>query len=183
MISPAYPTADLPSNAVTCHLLVRYGAIPQAARYTVEAAETEDIKRGTSVVIMTDRGLELGTVLEIIPAALSEGHDPVGPIERTATSDDRNLYLKRQRQAVVSFEIWHRRIQDWNLELELMEIERTLDDEKQILYVLNDRGAETTRLALLAAAAGLGIVSVQPIGADGIVDGSDGGCGSACGCR
>ena len=63
-----------------------------------------------------------------------------------------------------------------------MDIEQTLDGEKHILYVLSVRGAETTRLALLAAAAGLGIVSVQPVDAEGIVDGTGSGCGSGCGC-
>ncbi|MCH2212988.1 MAG: hypothetical protein MK110_16920 [Fuerstiella sp.] len=182
MISPADPTAVSSADDATGHLLVRYGAIPQAALYTVDTAEIEHIKRGTAVVIMTDRGQELGEVLDIIPAALSKSHQPAGPIERTATSDDHNLYLKRRQQAAGSFQVWHRRIQEWNLELELMEIERTLDDEKQILYVLNERGAETTRLALLAAAAGFGIVSVQPVDADGPVDGMAGGCGTACGC-
>ncbi|MFN8705965.1 MAG: hypothetical protein ACK50J_04745, partial [Planctomyces sp.] len=71
-------------------------------------------------------------------------------------------------------------VREWKLELELIDLEITLD-EKTVLYVLNDRNAETTRLALLAAATGRGIVIVQPVTADGVVplgSGGGGGCGS-----
>ena len=67
---------------------------------------------------------------------------------------------------------------DWQLQLQLIDVERTLGDDHVILYVLNDQNAETTRLALLAAAAGFGIIHVQPVTADGIVNQTSGGCGS-----
>ena len=64
------------------------------------------------------------------------------------------------------------------MQLELIDIERTLDD-RLVLYVLNDRSAETTRLALLAAAGGFGVIHVQPVSAEGVVQtGGGGGCGS-----
>src|SRR5436853_217540 len=62
-----------------------------------------------------------------------------------------------------------RRIEEWNLALELVDIEWTLDRQKLVLYVLGGRGAETTKLALQAAAAGLAVVEVQPVNADGPV--------------
>ena len=52
--------------------------------------------------------------------------------------------------------------------MELIDLEWTLDKSKLILYVLNDRGPEATRLGLQAAAAGLGTVEVQP--ADPVVE-------------
>ncbi|MCA9058814.1 MAG: hypothetical protein KDA85_09950, partial [Planctomycetaceae bacterium] len=73
-------------------------------------------------------------------------------------------------------------IDAWNLQLQLIDLEWTLDRSRIVLYVLNDRGAETTRLALLAAAAGLGIIHVQSVSADGVIQQSSGcgsgGCGS-----
>ena len=59
------------------------------------------------------------------------------------------------------------RIDEWKLRLELIDLEWTLDKSKLILYVLNERGPECTKLALQAAAAGLGIVEVQPVGPEG----------------
>jgi cell fate regulator YaaT (PSP1 superfamily) len=136
-------------------------------------------------VVATERGLEIGFVLELVPTSLSDGKGSAGAIERLATDEDLELRKLRTQEADAAFEDWYQRIEDWKLELELMDMELTLDEGKCILYVLNERGAETTRLALLAAAAGLGIVSVQSVVAEGIVDGSEdggGGCGSGCGC-
>ena len=182
MITPTSPSGVSTESAAALQVLVRYGAIPQVARYTVHTDLEKKLERRTGVVISTDRGQELGEVLEVVPPGLSEGHGSVGSIDRLATAADRSLQLERQEQVAASFGNWHQRIQDWELELELMDIEQTLDGEKHILYVLSVRGAETTRLALLAAAAGLGIVSVQPVDAEGIVDGTGSGCGSGCGC-
>ena len=83
-----------------------------------------------------------------------------------------------QHAAEVSFPLWTTRVEKWKMQLELIDIERTLDD-RLILYVLNDRSAETTRLALLAAAGGFGVIHVQPVSAEGVVQASGGGgCGS-----
>ncbi len=71
------------------------------------------------------------------------------------------------------------RIDEWKLSLELIDLEWTLDKSKLILYVLNDRGPESTKLALQAAAAGWGTIEVQPVGPDGPISVSQGGgCGS-----
>ena len=83
-----------------------------------------------------------------------------------------------QQTAEDSFTEWLVRAEKWKLQLELIDIERTLDD-RLILYVLNDRSAEATRMALLAAAGGFGVIHVQPVSAEGIVQASGGGgCGS-----
>ena len=74
---------------------------------------------------------------------------------------------------------WQQRLADWQLQLQLTDLEWTLDQQQIILYVLNGQDAETTRLALLAAAAGLGIIHVQPVAAEGVVQATGGGgCGS-----
>jgi cell fate regulator YaaT (PSP1 superfamily) len=163
-------------------VLVRYGNVSQAARYNVPAQIHHSVTRGLGVVVRTDRGLEIGHVLEVLPPSLVDAIENITDIERFATDKDRETYDRQQQQSDIEFETWHHRMQEWNLQLELIDLERTLDDERVILYVLNDQNAETTRLALLAAAAGLGIIHVQPVSADGIVSGSGGGCGSGCGC-
>ena len=77
-----------------------------------------------------------------------------------------------------AFGVWEDRIRDWKIDVQLIELEWTLDRERLILYVLNERGPECTKLAIQAAAAGFGIIDVQPVGADGVAPLSGGGCGS-----
>lgn len=183
MISPATASVRPSASETAVQALVRYGCIPQVARYLLSPETAGSTARGTEVVIRTDRGLELGRVLETLPKSAED--DGAGPstIERIATKQDLQTHHTWQLKSAQEFGTWQQRIQEWDLQLELIELERTLADAKIILYVLNEQNAETTRLALLAAAAGLGIVHVQPVSAEGIVNGSDGGgCGSGCGC-
>lgn len=163
-------SADAPPAAV---VLARYGAIPQVARFTAPDA---DLQRGTYAVAETDRGQEIISILQVIP--LQDEQAFTGSILRRADSDDLELAANLSSASNREFSQWSQRIREWKLELELIDLEQTLD-RRLILYVLNDRGAETTRLALLAAANGLGIVHVQPVTADGVVTASGGGgCGN-----
>lgn len=177
-------------------LLVRYGAIPEVGRFACHVEPTPS--RGVPVVIQTPRGMELGTVLEAVRPKPNGagGHAPAEPVEELAaqrvlhpaSADDLAAARTLREAAQGDFDQWRQRIADWKLELELLDLEWTLDRQKLLLYVLGGRGPETTRLALLAAAAGLSVVEVQPVGAEGLVPvkaSSGGGCGSGgggCGC-
>ena len=207
MISYARQTVS-DAAAASTQVLVRYGVIPQVARFGLpDAADGQNseaetkcfdvkgpatcddwsdpaarrIQRGTKVVVETDRGHEVGEILEQLTES-PEKNASVGQILRVATATDIASQQQRELAAAAAFSEWEQRISQWNLELQLVDLEWTLDGERLVLYVLNERGAETTRLALLAAAGGLGIVSVQPVTAEGVADGSGGGCGSSCGC-
>lgn len=179
-------------------LLVRYGSIPEVARFRCELEATP--QRGAQVVVRSHRGDEIGTVLDHVrfspPEADADadgdsdsndaGNIPV--VLRPAGADDMRRHVELKQECEREFGRWLERIGEWNLELELIDAEWTLDRSKLILYVLNDRGPECTRLALLTAAAGLGPIEVQPVGPDGPTPltpsggcGS-GGCGSG-GCR
>ncbi|MCC7423812.1 MAG: hypothetical protein IT428_26400 [Planctomycetaceae bacterium] len=177
--------------------LVRYGAIPEVARFDI--ATEAPLVRGDAVVVRTHRGVQLGTYLEeltvvsspsrVLPAGrgddvtaggevVDEGH-PSTQVLRPATPEDVELRRTLQSSCESDFAEWVERIRRWNLKLELIDLERTLDDEKLILYVLNERGPECTKLAIQAAAAGLGIIEVQPVGLEGLLKvESGGGCGS-----
>jgi len=182
---------------MTCELLVRYGAIPEIGRFAC-AGETVPT-RGTSVVVQTLRGRELGTVLESArpvppPASRFDAPDEHPPSEQelssqrvlhVASREDLEHAAMLRTEAQRAFADWQRRMAGWNLQLDLIDLEWTLDRQKLLLYVLGGRGPETTRLALLAAAAGLSVVDVQPVGPEGIVaePKKSGGCGSGgCGC-
>lgn len=168
--------------------LVRYGVVPEVAR--CDLSSVPDVARGTEVVVETHRGLMIGRLLDIVrPPVEPQREAPPDPSFRAlreATSEDLQRAADLAQKASGSFGDWHARIAKWNLELQLIDIEWTLDGDKQILYVLNDRGPECTKLALQAAAAGLGTVEVQPVSKDGLVTlpPTGGGCGSggSCGC-
>lgn len=175
-------------------LLVRYGAIPQVSRFRSRT----DIgpARGTRAVVRTNRGLEIGTVLEqnVSVGSQTTHDDSLNPdsdvddlwrVLRIASDVDETTLSELRRECESEFAAWRRRIEDWNLDLELIDLERTLDRSRLILYVLNERGPDCTKLALQAAAAGLGLIDVQPVDATGLVqlDLASGGCGSGgCGC-
>jgi cell fate regulator YaaT (PSP1 superfamily) len=163
--------------------LVRYGRVPQVARFGGNALRPD---RDALVVVSTERGEELGAVLHVSagPKTLVENEPGLtGQVQRLATDADSLRVAEQQQVLDDEFGTWMKRAAAWKLQLEIIDLEKTLDG-RLILYVLNDRGPETTRLALLAAAAGYGVVHVQPVAAEGIVQeksGGGGGCGD-CGC-
>lgn len=156
--------------------LVRYGVMAEVGRFRSAAAEF--FAPGTPVVLRTGRGEELGRVVG--PAAAAEEIPTEGPaVLRLAGEADHAAAASRKVECEAEFSLWSGRIRDWSLDLELVDIERTLDGAKLILYVLNGRGPETTKLALRAAAAGFGVIEVQPVGSEGLIQASSGGgCGS-----
>lgn len=162
-----------PQNAI---VLVRYGAIPEVARFQWSLAATP--QRGQSVVVNSHRGEMLGTVLESVVSASDEEIET--KVLRLATSEDLHAAQNLKTACTQEYSEWKKRISKWNLELQLLDLEKTLDGTKKILYVLCDRGPDSTKLALQAAAEGLGIIEVQPVDAEGLVsvDTGGGGCGS-----
>ena len=169
-------------------LLVRYGAIPEVARF----ANPQAIRavRGDGVIVETHRGSEYGTVLESLrPSAEPRrpedaSQEPSGDILRLATHEDQEQVRQNRSEAAAEFAGWQQRIGEWQLDLQLIDLEWTLDRGRLILYVLNDRGPECAKLALQAAAGGWGVIDVQPVALEGLVpqDSGGGGCGS-CGCH
>ena len=166
--------------------LVRYGTVPEVARFASESPELP--ARGADVVVETHRGLQIGNVLE----RLKPNFDPAKEAEtdfkllRTATHRDLETARDRIRECEHEFPQWCARISQWKLNLELIDMEWTLDRQKLILYVLCDRGPDSTKLALQAAAGGFGVVEVQPVSAAGLVTIPQSSCGSGgggCGCE
>ena len=155
--------------------LVRYGVIPEVAKFRVTSPELP--RRAARVVVETHRGLQIGACLQVINGADSEIEST---ILRSATSEDEQRGQQLRDKCRQEFNKWVQRIADWGLALELLDLEYTLDESKLILYVLNERGPDCTRLAIQAAAAGLGVVEVQPVNRDGLVqlESQGGGCGS-----
>jgi cell fate regulator YaaT (PSP1 superfamily) len=160
-------------------VLVRYGTISEVARF--QNVLDAPLQRGQRVVVRTHRGIEIGTLLQETPPTSPATQNDEGDFQilRASTGEDEEVARQNVTECQQQFVDWRRRIEDWKIQLELIDLERTLDNSKLILYVLNDRGPESTRLALQAAAAGLGIIEVQPVGPEGLIPlARSGGCGS-----
>ena len=170
------------ATGTVCGVLVRYGTMGEVARFAADdLGEGSCLSAGNAVVVESSRGHELGTVLAVESGG--QNVESLRPVVRLATAADVALAAVRRSAIQQEYQEWQQRITDWALALQLIDAERTLDGEKLILYVLNDRGPETTQLALRAATAGFGVIEVQPVGGEGVrpVE-SKGGCGSG-GCR
>ena len=169
-------------------LLARYGAVPQVARFSVSqelmaqlTAGTDDL-HGSQVVVESERGTEVASALKAIhPGVNPTPKASTGRVLRIASPQDLTSAADNRREAELSFLDWLEQIDEWQLQLQLIDMETTLDGQR-ILYVLNGQDAETTRLALLVAANGRGVVQVQPVSHEGVeVKAGGGGCGSGCG--
>jgi cell fate regulator YaaT (PSP1 superfamily) len=163
--------------------LVRHGTIAEVSR--LRTADGLHVSRGEQVVARTHRGVQLGMVLDVKSTEDDGDEASEAGILRRATADDIRQQTALMQSSHDEFLAWNERIAGWGLDLQLVDIEWTLDREKLILYVLNERGPECTRLALNAAASGLGVVEVQPVNSDGPLQlEGGGGCGSGgCGCH
>ena len=172
-------------------LLIRYGLIPEVARFSSNG--DGPYRRGERVVVTTHRGVEIGTVLETVRETVPPGDDASDDESaaafntmRGATADDEIDNDRNAADCRAEFDAWRERIAGWDLELELIDLEWTLDRGKLVLYVLNERGSDCTKLAIYAAAEGLATVDVQPVNMDGLVQmapptGSCGSGGGGCG--
>jgi cell fate regulator YaaT (PSP1 superfamily) len=166
--------------------LVRYGAVPEVARFVCESEAVPT--RGANVVVETDRGLQLGTTLDRLKPGNTPADSDEVQFKLVRIADDTDLRSAHEHavECEQEFADWCSRIEKWELNLELIDIEWTLDHSKRILYVLCERGPDSTKLALQAAASGFGIIEVQPVSKDGLISIPSGSCGSGgggCGCH
>lgn len=170
---------------MTRTLLVRYGTIPEAARFQTESSET--LERGQRVVVRTQRGTEIGTLLEELKQTTAEQNgtssaEPGGfEFLRSATSDDENQAAELRSECDAEFSTWRARFEKWNVTLELIEMEWLLDKEKLVLYVLNEHQLDRAKIVIQSAADGLGTVEVQSVNAEGLIPIAAGGGGCSSG--
>ena len=97
--------------------LVRYGLVPQVARFGVTAELNEQISRqpgrGCSVVVESERGVELGQLLEVVRKGIVASEASVtGNVVRLATDTDQANNSENRRQAELEFFEWQNRIDE-----------------------------------------------------------------------
>lgn len=178
--------------------LLRWGRYPRHS----ELVGDLPYQRGTTVIIATQLGEELATVLDCQPYASrkeqnrAKSDDPPTQeqpslvpawtdlrIIRAATQHDFGLAQELCSREESKFSLWTQQIQEWQLALELLDVEFPLTGSGYRLYILSDRGPDSTRLALLAATLGE-LIEVVPVSREGIVlSPTTGGCGGGCSCK
>ncbi len=151
---------------------------------TVRSCSIDHLRfqRGDNVVLQTDRGEMIARVMRPLPGDIKNSENAAhNQIVRIASNVDLERHHKLKQQAEQEFNRWVQRIQNWQVDVELVDLEWTLDEKKLILYVLNGRGPECTKLAIQAAAQGLGVIDVVPVSATGIKTTMTSGCGCGSG--
>ena len=162
--------------------LLRVGVCGETVRSL--GADQPLFKRGDNVVLQTDRGEMIAEVMQQLPKRINSTEEPAtqqSQILRPVSEHDLQQQQELKQRAEQDFLLWTQRIQEWRIEVELIDLEWTLDGEKLILYVLNSRGPECTKLAIQAAAEGLGVIDVVPVSATGIEAPVKSGCGCGSG--
>jgi cell fate regulator YaaT (PSP1 superfamily) len=129
--------------------LVSHGSAGAIGRFRCEPPIA--CRRGDSVVIRTERGLELGVVL--CPATTRHEHllkdAPAGALLRHPTAEDEQIAaVLRERQQLL-FDDARRLAAELQLPLEVLDVEATLDGHQVTLYYL--RWAECDERPLVSA--------------------------------
>lgn len=136
--SPGAPTID--------RWIVRYGAMRLMADCSLPALA--DPQRGTSVILRSERGLEVG---ELLCPAVTEAlawipERTTGEILRTLTPDDlrRIDYLKSIREK--EYDAARRLIAEHHLAMQLVDVEHLFGGERIVFYFLAEKRVDFREL-------------------------------------
>lgn len=98
-----------------------------------------DIVNGTKVIVETARGVEFGET--VIPVREVDDNEIVAPLKkvmRVATEEDVRHAAENGKKEREAFEICLQKIRDHNLEMKLIDVEYTFDNNKILFYFTAD---------------------------------------------
>lgn len=99
----------------------------------------EVISRGMSVIVETARGQELGMVM--LPNTEVEDEkvvQPLKPVLRVATTEDFDVVRENKKKEKEAFRICQEKIREHQLEMKLIDVEYTFDNNKILFYFTAD---------------------------------------------
>ncbi|MCS7271821.1 MAG: PSP1 domain-containing protein, partial [Gemmataceae bacterium] len=143
-LSPS--TADAACAADLPAWIVRHGAMHLHGVFTPQVPLT--VHRGDTVVVLSDRGTELGTALcPATPRAVEMLPEPTsGTLVRLATPQDHakalQLHARRQRD----YDDAVRLIRQHHLPMQLVDVEWLLGEERVIFYFLAEQRVDFREL-------------------------------------
>lgn len=98
-----------------------------------------EITEGTNVIVETARGVEFGTVVAAnVEIPEEEIVTPLKNVIRVATEEDRQQFLANEEKEKKAFDICLQKIKDHNLEMKLIDVEYTFDNNKILFYFTAD---------------------------------------------
>jgi len=98
-----------------------------------------DIAEGNSVIVETARGVEFGYVV-VGPKEVSEEEivPPLKKVIRVASKEDHEIHERNKQKAVDAFHICEKKIAEHGLDMKLIDVEYTFDNNKVIFYFTAD---------------------------------------------
>lgn len=98
-----------------------------------------EIPEGANVIVETARGVEFGTVVTAnVEIPEEEIVTPLKKVIRVATEEDRQRSLENEEKEKKAFDICLQKIKDHNLEMKLIDVEYTFDNNKILFYFTAD---------------------------------------------
>jgi cell fate regulator YaaT (PSP1 superfamily) len=101
--------------------------------------DDQQIEEGMNVIVETARGVEFGEV--VIPPREVEDEEIVAPLKkvmRIASEDDTRHAAENKKKEKEAFGICLQKIRDHNLEMKLIDVEYTFDNNKILFYFTAD---------------------------------------------
>jgi cell fate regulator YaaT (PSP1 superfamily) len=158
MESAATPSAD--------PVVVRHGAMRRLGAFIVPPAIPE-LARQSKVIVRTDRGLEVGTVLcpatDAVMAAIPEPAN--GTIERIMTAADALRAGELEAlQSGPDYDLATRLFQEHRLPMQLAQVERLFGGERIVFYFLAENRVDFRELVRVMARAFQSRIELRQIG-------------------
>lgn len=98
-----------------------------------------DVKKGQNVIVETARGIEFGEVVVGIKEITEEEIvSPLKKVLRIATLEDEIINKENNEKETKAFEICLEKIEEHGLEMKLIDVEYTFDNNKVIFYFTAD---------------------------------------------
>lgn len=108
----------------------------------------EAYRYGDEVVVRTDRGTEVGTVLcEATPTALESMQEPTqGRVLRRLSDNDRKQWEVLNQKTAADLEVCRRCVEALSLVMQLVDVERLLGGERVIVYFIAEKRVDFRQL-------------------------------------
>ncbi|QDT12854.1 PSP1 domain-containing protein [Stieleria marina] len=141
---PVEDKATNPTPQRPLEYVVRCGAM----RTLGVMAAREEFRYRDEVVVRSDRGTEIGTILcEATPTALQEMEEPTqGKILRRLSDDDQTQWEHMQAQVSDDIVACQKHIDKLHLQMELVDIERILGGERMVVFYLAEQRVDFRQL-------------------------------------
>ncbi len=136
--------AALETSTTTPQYVVRCGSMRTLGVMTSKRS----FRYGDEVIVRTDRGTEIGTVLcEATPAAVDSMQEPtMGRIVRSLSDDDRAQWRHLESKTKQDVLVAQRCVDALRLKMELVDVERILGGERIVIYFLADERVDFRQL-------------------------------------